>query len=87
MLGVHVGPFNGIDHHLRGIGRSVAALGGRRQPVIMCSRHQHEFAPAVARNLDRLALRLMLELAEFALELQGARLNHDRTFQDETIYV
>jgi hypothetical protein len=31
----------------------------------------------VARNLDGLSLSLVLKLAEFALEFQGARLNHD----------
>jgi hypothetical protein len=45
----------------------------------MLSRHQHELAPAVARNLNRLALSLVLKFAEFALEFQCARLNHDRT--------
>src|SRR5258708_4566023 len=44
----------------------------------MLSRHQHELPPAVARNLDRLALGLVLKFSEFALEFQGARLNHDR---------
>src|SRR6266436_6490936 len=43
----------------------------------MLSRHEHELPPAVARNLHRLTLGLMLKLAELALEFQGARLDHN----------
>jgi hypothetical protein len=34
----------------------------------MLSRHQYEFPPAVAGNLDRLSPGLVLKLAEFALD-------------------
>ena len=78
LFGIHLGPFNGVDHNLRRIDRSLGALGSCRQPIIMRSRHQHELAPAVARNLDGLSLSLVLKLAEFALEFQGACLDHDR---------
>jgi transposase InsO family protein len=44
----------------------------------MLSRHQHELPSAMARNLHRFSLSLMLKLAEFALEFQCARLNHNR---------
>src|SRR5438445_3812212 len=77
MFRIQLGPFNSVDHHLSRIDRSGAALGRRRQPVIMLSRHQYELASAVARDLDRLALSLMLKLAELALEFQGACLDHD----------
>jgi hypothetical protein len=30
MLGVHLGPFNGVDHHLGRIDRSGGALGSGR---------------------------------------------------------
>ena len=60
MFRIQLGPFNSVDHHLSRIDRSGAALGRRRQPVIMLSRHQYELASAVARDLDRLALSLML---------------------------
>jgi hypothetical protein len=75
MLRVHPGPFDGVGHHLARIDRSVAAPGGRRKPVIMLSRHQYEFPPAVTGNLDRLSPRSVLKLAELALEFQGAGLN------------
>jgi hypothetical protein len=39
-------------------------------------RHQHELAPAMPRDLDRLALSLTQELAELALEFQGSCLSH-----------
>ena len=77
MFRVHLGPFNGVDRHLSRIDRSGAALGRGRQPVIMLSRHQYELASAVARDLARRALSLMLKLAELALEFQGACLDHD----------
>jgi hypothetical protein len=51
----------------------------------MLSRHQHEFASAMARNLHRLSLSLMLKLAEFALEFQGARLDHNRVSPGQLI--
>ena len=59
MLRVHLGPFNRVDHHLSRIDRSRGAPGGRRQPIIMLSRHQHEFLSAVTRDLYRLALGLI----------------------------
>jgi hypothetical protein len=43
----------------------------------MLCRHQYEFSPAVAGNLDGLTLGLMLKLAEFALEFQRAGSDHD----------
>jgi hypothetical protein len=75
VLRVRPGPFDGVAHHLARIDRSVAAPGGRRQPIIMLSRHQYEFPPALIGNLDRLSPGLMLKLAELALEFQGAGLN------------
>jgi hypothetical protein len=78
LFGIHLGPFDGVDHNLCRIDRSLGALGRCGQPIIMRSRHQHELAPAVARNRDGLSLRLVLKLAEFALEFQGTRLDHDR---------
>jgi hypothetical protein len=53
---------------------------GGCQPIIVLSRHQHELAPAMPRDLDGLALRLMLKLTEFTLEFEGGGLDHGGPF-------
>src|SRR3546814_11246201 len=49
----------------------------RHQPVVVVRRHQHQLAPAMAGDLDRLTLGLVLELAELALELHCCGSSHN----------
>ena len=70
MLRVHLRPLDGGEHDVDGIAGAMAPLGRGLQPVVVVGRHQHELAAAVAGDLHRLALRLVLVLAELALELE-----------------
>lgn len=65
MFGIHFGPLDSLDNEGRGIDGTVVALRGRFEPVIMLSRHQHEFAPTVTGNFHRLVSRLVLEFPDF----------------------
>ncbi len=78
MLRVHLGAFDSLDHDR---GRVGGAMGPSRrcyEPVIMVGLQQHEFPATVPGDFHRLAQRLMLELAEFPLELHRGRLRHHR---------
>lgn len=71
MLGVHLGPFQGVDNDIGGIDRKLDSLWGGFQPVVLISRHQHELAATMSGDLDRLALCLMQKSADVALEFEG----------------
>ncbi len=73
---VHLGPLDGVDHHIGGIRRAMRPLRGGAEPVIVIGGHQHELAPPVPGDLHRLALRLVLEFAELALEFEGTDCRH-----------
>src|SRR5882724_3165475 len=78
MLTVHLGAFDSLDHDRRRVSGPMGPSGGCHEPVIMIGRHQHELPAAVPGDLDGLAQRLVLELAEFPLELHCGRLRHYR---------
>src|SRR6266446_344031 len=78
MLTVHLGAFDSLDHDRRRVSGPMGPSGGCHEPVIMIGRHQHELPAAVPGDLYGLAQRLVLELAEFPLELHRGRLRHHR---------
>jgi hypothetical protein len=57
------------------------------KPVIVIGRHQYKFAPAMPRDFYRLPLGLVLELAEFTLELHCGGLSHDCLEAERTSYL
>ena len=80
--GVHLRTLNRVDDDIGSFRRAVTSLRGSPEPVIVVGAHQHEFAAAVPGDLHRLALRLMLELAELALEFEGTDCRHGRHLFD-----
>jgi hypothetical protein len=48
-------------------------------PVIVFGRHQHELAPSMPGDLDRLALGLVLKVTELALKFESSCLSHEGT--------
>ena len=73
----HLGTLHGGQDGVSGISRPMSALGGCFEPVIMLSGHQHILPAAMAGDLHRLALGLMLELTELALKFEGADGRHE----------
>jgi len=78
VLPIHLGALHGVDHHIGGGVRAMAALRRSPKPVIVLGRHEYELAAPMPGYLHRLALRFVLEPAELALELEGAHGGHDR---------
>src|SRR5579864_8040654 len=76
VLRIHFRAPHGVYHDRSGVRGAMRTPRCGHQPVIVICRHQHEIAPPVPRDLHRLSLRLMLELAELALKLHGGRLGH-----------
>jgi hypothetical protein len=76
MSRVHLRPLDGVHDDRHGVRSAMGALGGGFQPIIVFCGHQHELAPAVARDFDWFLPRLMLEFPELALKLHGRRLGH-----------
>lgn len=74
---IHFRALDGLDDDGEGIGGFVRPLRSGLQPIIMFSGHENEFTAAMPGDLDRFALRLMLELAELALKFQSRGLSHD----------
>jgi hypothetical protein len=77
MLRVHFGTPNGVRDYRGGIGGSMCAACGGYEPVIVVGGHQHELATPMPCDLNGLALRLMLEVAELALKFNSRGLRHD----------
>ena len=78
MRHIHLGALHGVDHDIVGGVRAMAALCRSPKPVILLRRHEHELAAPMPGYLHRLALRFVLEPAELALELEGARCGYGR---------
>ncbi len=83
----HLGPAYGIHHGGGGLRRPMCAAAGRDQPVVVVGRHQHELAATVAGDFNRLAARLVLELAEPALKFSCRYLSHMPHTQKKTDYL
>src|SRR3546814_374449 len=77
MLRVHLRPAHGVHDDIRRLRRAGGVARRRHQPVVVVRRHQHQLAPAMAGDLDRLTLGLVLELAELALELHCCGSSHN----------
>ena len=84
VLRVHLGAFDSLDHDRRRVSGPMGPSGGCHEPVIMIGRQQHELPAAVPGDLYGLAQRLVLELAEFPLELHCGRLRHHRLEGEES---
>src|SRR6185437_2316224 len=76
MLRVHLRVPYGIRHHRSRIRCPMGPPCRGDKPVVVVGRHQHQVAPPMPDDLDRLALGLVLELTEFALKFDDGRLSH-----------
>jgi len=77
VLGIHLCSAYRVHHDGGGIRGEVRSACCRNEPVVVIGRHQYELAAPVPRDLNGFTLSLMLELAEFPLELQGSRPTHE----------
>lgn len=73
---VHFGALDGVDDHGSGRRSPVCSTRRRNQPVVMIGRHENQLAPPMPRDLDRRALRLVLEVANLPLKFQRRRSRH-----------
>lgn len=87
LLGIHLRAAYRINYHWRGVCRPEGLPRRRLQPIVVICRHQHQLAPAMSGDLYRLALRLILELAEFALEFHRRRQDHSTAQRELTEYL
>ena len=78
MFSIHLGAFHGVDHHIGGGVRAMAALCRSPKPVVLLGGHEDELAAPMPGYLHRLAPRFVLDPAELALELKGAHGGHGR---------
>jgi len=76
MSRVHFGSRDGVDHDLRRLCRAMRSPRRRHQPVVMIGGHEHELAPAMASDLHRLALRLVLKRADLPLKFERRRFGY-----------